>query len=223
MNKWIVRLFFIIGLNSFILNSLATEGGSCQFVQETVLVQIQGANQGAYVLTTSGNKRGQESDDSERLFYLPINKINSYLSTEDYFVAVIKHSTSGSCVPLQVVSLEKLTLGKIQLTIDESLYYGGAFRLNEVQQCVGQAASGCENIKTPQYNDQQIKVIRNINPKTLTHCSLSAIRKHSEKLIALSSTKYYLGCAFSKNRQQEFPVYFEMINNRLEFRGVLFQ
>jgi len=223
MNKWIVRLFFIIGLNSFILNSLATEGGSCQFVQETVLVQILGANQGAYVLSTSGYKRGQESDDSERLFYLPINKINSYLSTEDYLVAVIKHSTSGSCTPLQVVSLEKLSLGKIQLTLDESLYYGGAFRLNEVQGCVGQVSSMCENIKTPQYNEQKIKIIRNINPKTLTHCSLSAIRKNSKKLEAISSHEYILGCALSKDKQQEFPIYFEMINNRLEFRGMLFQ
>jgi len=224
MKAWIINLFIIIiGINCFSLNSLATEGGTCQSMQETVLMQIQSISEDNYVLSTSGNKRGQKPDLSERLFYLPISKINSDMSKEDYLVAVIKHSVSGSCIPLQVLSIEKLTLGQLQLTVDESLYYGGAFRLNEVQQCATKTTPGCENIKTPVYNDLQIREIRAINPKTRTHCSLSVIRKNKEKLMMLSSNEYILGCAFSKNRQQEFPIYFEMINNRLEFKGVIFK
>jgi hypothetical protein len=209
-------------LSGFSFNSLAKDGGSCDFAEEEVLVQIKTTNEDEHVISTFGNKSNLEPSTPERLFYISTNQAKEITSKLDYLIATIKHTTSGACPPGKVIHIKKLIIGKLQLQIDEKLYYGGAFRFNEVQNCIGKKMPLCKALQLPKYNDTQIKTIHGISAKTLKTCSLNAIRVNIHKLDSISETAYSLGCAINKKTKKEFPLYFEMINERLEFRGVLF-
>jgi hypothetical protein len=235
MKNRITSLIISIILSSASFNIIAKDGGSCGFVEETTLVQIKAISEGDYVLSTSGNMKTKEEDTLERLFYLSINKVKTSISRSDYLLATIEHSTSGACSPEKVINLEKLTIGKLHLTIDETLYYGGAFRINEVQNCHSEKIPACEALPKPssshitqnqvtprkKFSDTEMKTIQDLAAQSLSACSLNAIRENSDKLAALSATDYSIGCAFNKSKSEEFVLYFKMINQRLEFSGVL--
>ncbi len=228
MNNSVTRLTIIIitslVLSSFSVNSIAKDGGSCDFANESVLVQIKSTKEDEITLSTSGRQSNQHSDkdDLERMFHISNNQLKESWLKSDYLLATIKHTMSGACTPQEVINLEKYTIGTLQLQVGESLYYGGAFRFNEFQHCIEQKKTQCEALKLRKYNDAEIKTIQAINAKTVKTCSLDAIRVNTSKLKSLSSTNYILGCATEKNNKKELPLYFEMVNKRLEFRGVIF-
>lgn len=225
-----LNMVLSITLSSPSFNLLAKEGSACNFAEEMVLVQIKPTRQDGneYTLSTLGNKYPPNTapSASERLFYASAKLIDASLPKSTYFLATINHATSGACPPQQVVHIEKFTVGTLQLQIDEQFYYGGMFRLLEAQNCLENTGLECKTLSQPEYNAAEIKMMRDISARTLKACSLNAIRINNDKLKTLSSTEYILGCALNKGSNEESNkeevLYFEMINERLEFRGVLF-
>lgn len=211
-------------LSSVSFDLLAKDGGSCRFSNEVVLVQIKAMNKDQYILSTMTQTSTLDSTENiaERLFTVPAHKIEKNLSKSHYLVATIKHNMSGACPPQQVVHVEKFSLGKLQLQIDEKLYYGGMFRFDEAKNCIESKRSGCKALQLPTYNSTEVKVMYSISAQTLKACSLSAIRKNIDKLENISSQAYILACAFNKKNNMEFILYFEKINGQLAFRGGLF-
>ena len=106
----IICVFLSIVLSGFSFNLLAKVGGSCDYAEEDVLVQIKATNENEYILSTLGIKRSLEPSTSERLFYVSTSQVKEHISKSDYLLATIKHIISGTCTPQYVVRVEKLSI-----------------------------------------------------------------------------------------------------------------
>jgi hypothetical protein len=222
MSKPIICLIIALVFSSLNIIVLAKDGGACKLAEESVLVQIKKNSGNKLVLSTLTNKINTQANASERLFSIPVSQAPKNINKNDYLIAKIKHSIEGACAPEQVIGIEKFTIGNLRLQADEAFFYGGAFRLNEVQACLSKHEPACDAIKLPTYSKADIKKIQNIKVSTLKHCSLKAIQIHFTALKHISTSHYIIGCAISTLDEQEVPFYFDIVNNRLEYRGGLF-
>ncbi|NYR10866.1 hypothetical protein [Psychrobacter sp. BI730] len=219
----VADLITILGTLSLgLVGCFGMDGGGCNYDQNSFLTQIESKSNVNYILSTMDNKTNPPPSSSMNSFEVPISELNPNLLDSNYLITTVQYTTSGTCTPSHVISVERFTIGKLRLQADDAFHSKAASKVQEAQECISNNPSRCSGIESFQYYKDDVDKIRSIDANTLKDCSLDAIRENMARLEELSSNQYIVGCAVTKSKDKELPLYFEQNNDTLLFKGVLF-
>ncbi len=112
------------------------DGGPCSYEQDSFLTQIESKSDVNYILSTMDNRTNPPPSSLMSSFEVPIAELDPNLLDSDYLITTVQYITSGTCTPSHVSSVEKFTIGKLQIQVDDELYFKSASKVQTVQKCI---------------------------------------------------------------------------------------
>lgn len=206
MRQPVTFLSLVIATLVIALSSCTKSGGYCEYVDYTLVAQVDDQDQILVKLVT-------ESSVHQKI-ELPVSKFTFKPSKNDYVKISVREHTSGGCSPFDIQQVSKIDSGRAQLSPSDGQLYQAAFALAELKSCMVQSsAKECVSASPESLNltENHFKLLKTILPRSIKYCSLESIKRVLTQFEQIAPTADIVACV-STEQDIERIVEFELLN-----------